>query len=99
MTTTKHLTHSCHLNVESASERDLLFLLYSMRSKNPLFGGIISSAIIACAHFVFSIVVVVTYIFVVDTFAAQIPQIYLRYGAAIALGILAYYVRKRAANE
>lgn len=74
-------------------------MLYSMRSKNPLFGGIISSAIIACAHFVSSIVVVVTYIFVVDTFAAQIPQIYLRYGAAIALGILAYFFWKEKAED
>jgi nickel/cobalt transporter (NicO) family protein len=63
-------------------------ILYSMRSKNPLVSGIVSSSIIASAHFVSSIVVVIAYTFL--TSIAIIPQLYLRYGATIALAILAY---------
>lgn len=63
-------------------------ILYSMRSKNPLVSGIVSSSIIASAHFVSSIVVVIAYTFL--TSIATIPQLYLRYGATIALAILAY---------
>jgi ABC-type nickel/cobalt efflux system permease component RcnA len=63
-------------------------ILYSMRSKKPFLSGIISSSIIAGAHFVSSIVVVVAYMFL--TTLIEIPQLYLRYGAAIGLGILAY---------
>jgi nickel/cobalt exporter len=59
-----------------------------MRSKNPLISGIVSSSIIASAHFVSSIVVVIAYAFL--TSIAIIPQLYLRYGATIALAILAY---------
>jgi nickel/cobalt transporter (NicO) family protein len=63
-------------------------ILYSMRSKKPFLSGIISSSIIAGAHFVSSIVVVVAYMLL--TTLIEIPQLYLRYGAAIGLGILAY---------
>jgi hypothetical protein len=57
-------------------------LLYGMRSKRPLLNGIISSSIIAGAHFLSSIAVVI------------VPEVYMRYGAAIALGILAYIIWK-----
>jgi nickel/cobalt exporter len=64
-----------------------LATLYSMRSKKPFVSGLISSSILAGAHFVSSFIVVVAYILVSGTI--EIPQIYLRYGAAIGLGILA----------
>lgn len=65
-------------------------LLYAMRSKRPLLSGITSSTIIAGAHFISSIVVVLAYIFVVNSLDLQIPEVYMKYGAAIALGILAF---------
>lgn len=65
-------------------------LLYSMRSRRPLQSGIISSSIIAGAHFLSSLAVVIAYIIVVNNLDVQIPEVYMRYGAAIALGILAY---------
>lgn len=65
-------------------------LLYAMRSRKPLLSGIISSTIIAGAHFISSIIVVVIYIFVINSLDIQVPEVYMRYGAAIALGILAY---------
>ena len=65
-------------------------LLYAMRSRRPLQSGIISSSIIAGAHFISSLAVVAAYIIVVNNLDIQIPEAYMRYGAAIALGILAY---------
>ncbi len=50
--------------------------------------SITSSGIIAGAHFLSSIVVVVAYIFV--TTFVQIPHLYLNYAVAAALGVLAY---------
>jgi nickel/cobalt transporter (NicO) family protein len=61
--------------------------LYSMRSKRPFVTGFISSSILASAHFVSSIIVVFAYILVSELI--EIPQVYLQYGAAIGLGILA----------
>jgi nickel/cobalt transporter (NicO) family protein len=58
-----------------------------MRSKRPFVTGLISSSILASAHFVSSIIVVLAYILVSELI--EIPQIYLQYGAAIGLGILA----------
>jgi nickel/cobalt transporter (NicO) family protein len=72
-------------------------ILYSMRSKNPLISGIVSSSIIASAHFVSSIVVVIAYTFL--TSIAIIPQLYLRYGATIALAILAYIFWKEKGED
>lgn len=72
-------------------------ILYSMRSKNPLISGIVSSSIIASAHFVSSIVVVIAYAFL--TSIAFIPQLYLRYGATIALAILAYVFWKERGED
>ena len=62
----------------------------AMQARRPLFSGIISSSIIAGAHFVSSVVVVVAYILVVNTLNMQIPEVYMKYGAAVALGKLAY---------
>jgi hypothetical protein len=64
--------------------------LYSIRSKRPFVTGFISSSILASAHFVSSIIVVLAYILV--STLIEIPQIYLQYGAAIGLGILAVTV-------
>jgi nickel/cobalt transporter (NicO) family protein len=72
-------------------------ILYSMRSKKPFLSGIISSSIIAGAHFISSIVVVVAYMLL--TILIEIPQLYLRYGAAIGLGILAYIFWKEKGED
>jgi hypothetical protein len=61
-----------------------------MRTKRPLLSGIVSSSIITSAYFVSSIVVVMAYFIAVNALDLQIPEIYMEYGAAIALGILAY---------
>ncbi|WP_316504887.1 hypothetical protein [Nitrosopumilus sp.] len=63
-------------------------MLFSMQSQRPMLRSLISSGIIASAHFVSSIVVVVAYLLVVTLI--EIPDVYLQYGAAIGLGILAY---------
>ena len=63
-------------------------VLYSIRSKRPLFGSIVSSGIIAGAHFLSSIAVVLAFIFV--TMLIRIPQTYMNYAVAIALGLLAF---------
>jgi nickel/cobalt exporter len=62
--------------------------LYSIRSRRRVLGAIVSSGIIAGAHFLSSIVVVIAYITI--TLYVELPQLYLNYAAAIALGILAY---------
>ena len=56
-------------------------LLYAMRSRKPLLSGIISSTIIAGAYFISSIIVVVIYIFVINSLDIQVPEVYMRYGA------------------
>lgn len=63
-------------------------ILYSMRSPRPMLSGFISSGIIAAAHFISSIAVVVAYLFIATL--VDIPKLYLHLGAAVALGILAY---------
>jgi ABC-type nickel/cobalt efflux system permease component RcnA len=62
-------------------------MLYSTRSRRPFVTGFISSSILASAHFVSSIVVILAYVLVSEL--VEIPQVYLQYGAAIGLGILA----------
>jgi ABC-type nickel/cobalt efflux system permease component RcnA len=71
--------------------------LYSMRSKRPFISGFISSSILAGAHFVSSIIVVLVYILV--STLIEIPQIYLHYGAAIGLGILAIIFWKEKSED
>lgn len=65
-------------------------LLHAMRSRRPLQSGIVSSSIIAGVHFLSSLVVVAVYIIVISNLDFQIPEVYTKYGSAIALGILAY---------
>jgi nickel/cobalt transporter (NicO) family protein len=71
--------------------------LYSMRSKRPFISGFLTSSILAGAHFVSSIIVVLVYILV--STLIEIPQIYLRYSAAIGLGILAYFFWKEKSED
>lgn len=73
--------------------------LYAMRRARPLFWGIISSSIIAGAHLVSSIAIVIAYIFVVNSLGLRIPEDYMRYGSAVALGILAYIFWKENSED
>jgi nickel/cobalt exporter len=72
-------------------------VLYSIRSKRPLLSSLTSSGILAGAHFLSSIVVVVAFI-LVTTFV-EIPQTYLNYAIAVALGILAYLFWKEKSED
>ncbi len=63
-------------------------VLYSLQTKTPLLSSILSSSILAMAHFLSSLVVVLAFI-LFNTYI-DIPQNYLNYAAAIALAILAY---------
>lgn len=51
-------------------------MLYSMQSRKPLLSSFTSSGIIAGAHFVSSIAVVVVYVFI--AMFIEIPQLYLQ---------------------
>jgi nickel/cobalt transporter (NicO) family protein len=72
-------------------------VLYSIRSKRPLLSSLTSSSILAGAHFLSSIVVVAAFLFV--TMFIQIPQTYLNYAVAAALGILAYLFWKEKTED
>lgn len=72
-------------------------VLYSLQSKRPLLSGILSSGILAMAHFLSSIVVVLA--FLLFSTYIYIPQNYLNYAAAIALAILAYMFWKEKSED
>jgi nickel/cobalt exporter len=72
-------------------------VLYSIRNKRPLLSSLTSSGILAGAHFLSSIVVVAAFVFV--TMFVQIPQTYLNYAVAVALGILAYLFWKEKGED
>ena len=72
-------------------------VLYSIRNKRPLLSSLTSSSILASAHFLSSIVVVAAFIFV--TMFIQIPQTYLNYAVAAALGMLAYLFWKEKTED
>jgi nickel/cobalt transporter (NicO) family protein len=72
-------------------------VLYSIRSKRPLLSSLTSSSILAGAHFLSSLVVVAAFIFV--TMFIQIPQTYLNYAVAAALGMLAYLFWKEKTED
>jgi ABC-type nickel/cobalt efflux system permease component RcnA len=72
-------------------------VLYALQSKRPLLSSILSSSIIASAHFLSSIVVVLA--FILFSSYIYIPQNYLNYAAAIALGILAFLFWKEKTEE
>ena len=67
----------------------IVAVLYSIRKKRKILNSILSSGIIAGAHFLSSIVVVLAFILVTSFVKIPIPQSFLNYGVAIALGILA----------
>lgn len=72
-------------------------VLYSIRNKRPLLSSLTSSSILAGAHFLSSIAVVAAFLFV--TMFIQIPQTYLNYAVASALGILAYLFWKEKTED
>ena len=72
-------------------------VLYSIKNKRPLLSSLTSSSILAGAHFLSSIVVVAAFLFV--TMLIQIPQTYLNYAVAAALGILAYLFWKEKTED
>lgn len=63
-------------------------VLYSIRNKRPLLSSLVSSGIIAGAHFLSSMVVVLGFILL--TSFVQIPHNYTNYAVAVALGVLAF---------
>lgn len=76
----------------------MVAVLYSIRNnKRPLLSSLASSSILAGAHFLSSIVVVAAFIFV--TMFIQIPQTYLNYAVAAALGILAFLFWKEKGED
>jgi nickel/cobalt exporter len=77
----------------------IVAVLYSIRKKRQIISSLISSGLIAGAHFLSSIVVVMAFIFVTSLVKIPISQSYLNYGAAIALGILAYMFWKEKSED
>jgi len=77
----------------------IVAVLYSIRKKRQIISSLISSGIIAGAHFLSSIVVVMAFIFVTSLVKIGIPQSYLNYGVAIALGMLAYMFWKEKSED
>ncbi len=77
----------------------IVAVLYSIRKKRQIISSLISSGIIAGAHFLSSIVVVMAFIFVTSLVKIGIPQSYLNYGVTIALGILAYMFWKEKSED
>jgi nickel/cobalt exporter len=77
----------------------IVAVLYSIRKKRQIISSLISSGLIAGAHFLSSIVVVMAFIFVTSLVKIPISQSYLNYGAAIALGILAYIFWKEKSED
>lgn len=64
-------------------------VLYSIRSGKPLVRGLASSGILAGAHFLSSMLVVIAFILVTN-YVIEIPTNYMNYAAATSLGILAF---------
>ncbi len=77
----------------------IVAVLYSIRKKRQIISSLISSGIIAGAHFLSSIVVVLAFIFVTSFVKIPIFQSYLNYGVAVALGILAYMFWKEKSED
>lgn len=73
--------------------------LYSIRRKRQVISSLVSSGIIAGAHFISSIAVVVAFILVTSYVKIPIPHSYLNYAVAIALGILAYIFWKEKSED
>ena len=74
-----------------------LAILYSLKTRKPMLSGIQSSSILAGGHLLSAIVLVVGY--VIATTFVKIPHFYFQYGAAVALGILAYIFWKEKEDD
>jgi nickel/cobalt transporter (NicO) family protein len=74
-----------------------LTILYSLKTKKPMLSGIQSSSILAGGHLLSAFVLVVGY--VIATTFVKIPHFYFQYGAAVALGILAYIFWKEKEDD
>src|SRR5437867_632207 len=77
----------------------IVAVLYSIRKKRKMISSILSSGIIAGAHFLSSIAVVLAFIFVTTFVKIPIPHSYLNYVVSIALGILAYIFWKEKSED
>ncbi len=75
----------------------IVAVLYSVRGETPLRSSVISSGIIAGAHFLSSIVVVLAYVLV--TRFVDVPELYLNYFVAAALAVLAYIFWKERGTD
>ncbi len=64
-------------------------VLYSIRNRRPLLSSLASSGILAGAHFLSSMVVVIAFI-LLTSYVVKIPDGYMNYAVAAALGILAF---------
>lgn len=64
-------------------------VLYSIRNRRPLLSSLASSGILACAHFLSSMVVVIAFI-LLTSYVIKIPDGYMNYVVVAALGILAF---------
>jgi ABC-type nickel/cobalt efflux system permease component RcnA len=71
-------------------------MLYSTRKRTPLLSGLVSSGIIALAHFVSSIAVLVAYLLLKSWLDFEAP--WLKYLAAALLLVLAYRMFKEKVN-
>lgn len=74
-------------------------VLYAIRKKRQMISSIISSGVIAGAHFISSMAVVLAFIFVTSFVKIPIPHSFLNYGVAIVLGILAYIFWKEKSED
>lgn len=77
----------------------IVAVLYSIRKKRMVISSIISSGVIAVGHFISSIAVVLAFIIVTSYIKIPIPQLFLNYGVAIILAILAYIFWKERSED
>ncbi|MDP9306420.1 MAG: nickel/cobalt transporter, partial [Thermoproteota archaeon] len=77
----------------------IVAVLYSIKKKRQVINSIISSGVIAAGHFISSIAVVIAFIIVTSYIKIPIPQLFLNYGVAIMLGILAYIFWKEKTED
>jgi len=77
----------------------IVAVLYSIRKKKKMINSLLSSGIIAGCHLLSSIAVVLAFVFVTTFVKIPIPLLYLNYGVAIALGILAYIIWREKSED
>ncbi len=74
-------------------------VLYSIRSRKPLLSSLASSGIIAGAHFLSSIAVVLAFMAFVAFVPIEMPENYLDYAVAVALAVLAFMFWREKAED